>query len=654
MAHLFSTTLDHSVALITARSMPGDPATYMAELQKAVVGAQADPAVASLVLTLDWSGKSLGSYGDYAQELQDLTLALQQCTKPVIGAFDGAVRDAGLEIALACHYRIGTVHSLLSFTQAKTGLMPSGGATQRLPRLIGAKALPMLVLGTGMTAQEAVEAGLMDELLANLDEAANFARSITAPRLTEQSPAPVISASELEEFHHANMRKLRGLDAPLAILSAVGAVATSHLDEGLALERKAFTQLAQGPQRAALRHTTEVTRKAGVVPELTGIAARPITSTGVIGAGTMGSGIAIALLMAGWPVVLFERDAAALERGVERITKTLQGNLRAGRIDQPRFDAAVAGLQPVLDMGALAQVDLIIEAAYETMEVKKAIFSELDQIARKGAILATNTSYLDVDAISQTTSRPADVVGLHFFSPANIMKLLEVVRGKATAPDVLATALALAKPMGKVAVVSGNAYGFIGNRMLAVRRREAEAMAVEGASPRQIDAVLEKFGFAMGPFRMGDLAGLDLGWSAQTSTGSTIRERLCEAGRRGQKASAGFYDYDAAGKAAPSPVAEGIIAAFARDQGIAQTSFSDEAILDRLLWPMIDEGARLLAEGIARNSDDIDAVWLHGYGWPAHTGGPMYHARQIGIAEVCQRLDAMCRPASPALRAMGT
>jgi 3-hydroxyacyl-CoA dehydrogenase len=301
-------------------------------------------------------------------------------------------------------------------------------------------------------------------------------------------------------------------------------------------------------------------------------------------------------------------------------------------------------------MTALAPCDLIIEAAYETMDVKQSIFGALDAIAKPGAVLATNTSYLDVDSIAAVTTRPQDVVGLHFFSPANIMKLLEIVRAGQTAPDVLATALALAKRIGKQPVVAGNAWGFIGNRMLTVRRREAETMVVEGASPQQVDRVLQDFGFAMGPFGMADLAGLDLGWSVEASTGSTIRERLCEAGRRGQKSRAGFYDYDEAMNANISDEADAIISEFARDQGILRRSFSDAEVLDRLLWPMIDEGAKLLAEGVAQRASDIDVVWLHGYGWPRWTGGPMFHARQTGIDEVCRRLETIGVVPSDALR----
>jgi 3-hydroxyacyl-CoA dehydrogenase len=453
-------------------------------------------------------------------------------------------------------------------------------------------------------------------------------------------------------FAQKHSRKFRGLDAPPAIIASVRAATELPFEEGARREREIFLKLRTGPQNEALRYVFFAEREATKVPGLEGVEPRAVGRAGVIGSGTMGSGITIALLSAGIPVTLYEHDAAALERGTAHIRQTIAGNVATGRMSQAQADAALAGFSQARDMEALAGADLVIEAAYETMAVKREIFSALDAVMRPGAILATNTSYLDIDEIAAVTARPADVIGLHFFSPANVMKLLEVVRGKATAPDVIATAFTLARRIRKVPVLSGNAWGFIGNRMLAVRRTQAEAMAVEGASPAQIDTVIEKFGLAMGPFRVGDLAGLDLGWSAETSTGSTVRERLNEAGRRGQKTGAGFYDYDENRRPVPSQAALDIIAGFARDNGIKQRAFTDAEVLDRLLWPMVDEGANILAEGIALRESDIDVVWLNGYGWPAWTGGPMFHARQTGFGEVARRLEAMGLPVSDALRAL--
>lgn len=445
-------------------------------------------------------------------------------------------------------------------------------------------------------------------------------------------------------------KKFRSLDAPPAIIASIRAATELPFDEGAKREREIFLKLRAGPQNEALRHVFFAEREAAKVPGLETAAARTIATAGVVGSGTMGSGIAIALLAAGIPVTLYERDPAALERGTAHIQKTIESNVRSGRMTQNKADAALGALRTVCNMAAFADLDLVIEAAYETMDVKREIFSALDKLVKPGAILATNTSYLDIAAIAAATARPADVIGLHFFSPAHVMKLVEIVRSEETAPDVIATAFALAKRIGKIAVLSGNAWGFIGNRMLAMRRQHAEAMAVEGAPPDQVDTVLERFGLAMGPFRVGDLAGLDLGWSPEASTGSTIRERLCEAGRRGQKTGAGFYDYDEDRKPLPSPVARDIIADFARNQGITQRPFSNQEILDRLLWPMVDEGAKLLGEGIALRESDIDVVWLNGYGWPACTGGPMFHARQTGFGEVVRRLEALGITPSDALR----
>ena len=655
--------VDGTIALLTINNPPVNAlsAAVRAELVAGVARAIADAAVTALVIACAgrtfFAGADIKEFGQQAVPpfLTDVVDAIEASPKPVIAAIHGTALGGGLEVAMGCHFRIALADARLGLPEVKLALMPGAGGTQRLPRLVGGEqALEIIALGEPVAAPAALEMGLIDALAeGNLVEAAlDMARNIAGqpPRRTRDLVAAEVPEAAYDAFAKRNARKLRGFDAPPAIITAIRAATELSFDQGLQRERELFEMLLAGPQSMAMRHVFFATRAAAKVPELEGVAPRPIASVGVIGAGTMGSGIAIAMLSAGLPVTIYERDEAALERGVAKIRATLEGNAKAGRMSQAQADAAIAALQPVLAMEALSALDLVVEAAFERMAVKQTIFAELDRVMKPSAILATNTSYLDVDAIAQITGRPADVVGLHFFSPANIMKLLEIVRGRATAPDVLASALALAKRIGKVPVVSGNAYGFIGNRMLAVRRREAEAMVVEGASPQQVDTVLEQFGFPMGPFRMGDLAGLDLGWSAETSTSSTIRERLCEAGRRGQKTGAGFYDYDEAMKPRPSDETATILAGFAADNGIAQRAFSDGDILDRLLWPMVDEGAKLLAEGVAMRASDIDVVWLNGYGWPVWTGGPMFHAQQVGIAEVCRRLEAMGIAPSAALR----
>jgi 3-hydroxyacyl-CoA dehydrogenase len=651
------------VAILTLDNPPVNAisAAVRTALVEGVARANADDGIDALVIACAgrtfFAGADLKEFGkpSIPPFLTEVVDALEASDKPVVAAIHGTTLGGGLEIAMGCHYRVSSPDAKLGLPEVKLALMPGARGTQHLPRLVGVEnALDIIALGDPVSAGRAFEIGLVDEQAKGdlLAAALAFAQGQAGkpPRRTRDLVAAPVPDAVYEAFMAKHARKFRGFDAPSAIIASICAATELPFAEGAAREREIFLKLREGPQNEAMRHVFFAEREAAKVPGLEGVMPRAIDSAGVIGAGTMGTGIAIALLSAGLPVTLFERDNAALDRGMDRIRSTFAGNVRSGRIDQAHADAALAALVPTLDMAALAPCDLVIEAAYETMEVKQAIFGALDAIAKPGAVLATNTSYLDVDAIAAITGRPQDVVGLHFFSPANIMKLLEIVRAGQTAPDVLATALALAKRIGKQPVVAGNAWGFIGNRMLAVRRREAEAMAVEGASPEQVDRVLQDFGFAMGPFRMGDLAGLDLGWSAESSTGSTIRERLCEAGRRGQKSGAGFYDYDEAMKPRPSAAASAIIDGFARDQGIEQRSFGDDEVLDRLLWPMIDEGAKLLAEGIAQRASDIDVVWLHGYGWPTWTGGPMFHARQTGIAEVCCRLEAIEIVPSEALR----
>lgn len=665
MGDVASWEKDGAIAILTINNPPVNAisAAVRAALVAGVRRAEADKDVQALIIACAgrtfFAGADLREFGKPSVEpfLTEVIDTIEASTKPVIAAIHGTALGGGLEIAMACHYRVARQDAKLGLPEVKLGLMPGARGTQHLPRLVGVeRALPIIALGDPVGAIAAKDMGLVDALSLGdlIEDACAVARRVAGnpPRRTRDLVAAKVADTVYDDFAKQHARKFRGLDAPPAIIASIKAATELSFEEGAQRERDIFLKLRAGPQNEALRHVFFAEREAAKIPGLDGVDPRPVNSAGVIGSGTMGSGIAIALLSAGIPVTLYERDEAALERGTAHIRKTIAGNVAARRMSQAQADVALANLSPVQDMGALAEVDLIVEAAYETIAVKREIFGALDRVAKPGAILATNTSYLDIDEIAGATGRLGDVIGLHFFSPANVMKLLEVVRGQATTPDVIAAAFALAHRIGKIAVLSGNAWGFIGNRMLAVRRTHAEAMAVEGASPAQIDAVIEKFGLAMGPFRVGDLAGLDLGWSAETSTGSTIRERLCEAGRRGQKSGAGFYDYDDNRRPIPSQAACDIIAAFARDKGVVQRSFSDDEVLDRLLWPMVDEGAKLLAEGIAQRESDIDVVWLSGYGWPAWTGGPMFHARQTGFAEVVRRLEAMEIEASGALKVL--
>ena len=653
------------VAVLTLDNPPVNAISQAvrAALLAGVQRANADSDVSALVIACAgrtfFAGADLKEFGKPSTKpfLTEVVDAIELSAKPVIAAIHGSALGGGAEIAMACHYRIAHPKAKIGLPEVKLGLMPGARGTQHLPRLVGVeRALEIIAHGNPVSALDGLAIKLVDRVAEGdlITSAIAYAREMSGKplRRTRDLRAEPVDDAIYTDFAHRNARKFRGLDAPPAIIASVRAATELPFAEGAAHEREIFLQLRAGPQNEALRHVFFAEREASKVPDLEGVSPRPVASAGIIGSGTMGSGIAIALLTAGIPVCLIERDPAALERGKTHIVKVFTGNVASGRMKQEAADAALAMLRCETEMEALSTVDLVIEAAYETMEVKQTIFALLDRITRPETILATNTSYLDLDEIAAATARPDRVIGLHFFSPANIMKLLEVVRGSSTAPEVIASGFALARRLGKIAVLSGNAWGFIGNRMLAVRRRHAEAMAVEGAPPEQIDRVIEAFGLAMGPFRVGDLAGLDLGWSFETSTGSSIRERLCEAGRLGQKAGKGFYDYDEARRPSPSAEARSIIADFARDAGIAQRDFTDAEILDRLLWPMVDEGAQILAEGIALRESDIDVVWVNGYGWPAYTGGPMFHARRTGLNEVVCRMEAMSIEPSAALRAM--
>ncbi|MXO73001.1 3-hydroxyacyl-CoA dehydrogenase NAD-binding domain-containing protein [Alteraurantiacibacter buctensis] len=665
MAGLTNWTRSGVIATLTIDNPPVNAISQAvrAALVEGIARANADADVAALVIACAgrtfFAGADLKEFGKPSTQplLTEVVDTIEASAKPVVAAIHGTALGGGMEIAMACHYRIATQDAKLGLPEVKLGLMPGARGTQHLPRLVGVeRALDIIALGDPVKAPDALAMGLVDRIAdGDLGSAAiRFAGEMAEkpPRRTRDLAAQKVDDGVYVEFAKRNARKFRGLDAPPAIIASVRAATELPFAEGATREREIFLKLRAGPQTEALRYVFFAEREAAKVPVIAGIDPRPVERAGVIGSGTMGSGIAIALISAGLPVHLFERDPAALARGQAHIAKVLDSNVASGRMTSAKADAARALLSCGTTIDALADADLIIEAAYETMAVKQEIFASLDRIARSGAILASNTSYLDLDEIAAATSRPADVVGMHFFSPANIMKLLEIVQGAETSPDVLATAFALAKRLGKVAVLSGNAWGFIGNRMLAVRRKHAEAMVVEGAAPEQVDGVMEAFGMAMGPIRVGDLAGLDLGWSPETSTGSTIRERLCEAGRRGQKTQAGFYDYGEDSKPVPSEEARRIIAEFARDNGVVRREFSDAEVLDRLLWPMVDEGAQLLEDGIALRESDIDVVWLNGYGWPAWTGGPMYHARHVGLSEVVRRLEEMGIGASPALFAL--
>lgn len=646
---------DGEIAVVTVNSPPVNAlsAPVRDGIAEGVTSAIADPEVKAIVLICAGrtfiAGADITEFGKPPRgtSLHQMIDVIESATKPVIAAIHGTALGGGLETALGAHYRVAVPSAKLGLPEVKLGLLPGAGGTQRLPRVVGAEAaLKMVTSGNPIGAKAALASGLVDELVDEADlrgGAIAFAQKVVAenrPLKKIRDRSVTADPALFAEFRAANARKFRGFDAPEANIKCIEAAVTLPFEDGMKRERELFMGLMTGTQSAAQRHIFFAERQAARIKDLPeGTAPRPIKSVGVIGAGTMGGGISMNFLSAGIPVTIVETSQEALDRGVGVMRRNYETSAAKGAIKSEAVEANMGRLTPTLDLEALKDCDLIIEAVFEDMGVKKEIFGKLDRIAKPGAILASNTSYLDVNEIASATSRPQDVVGLHFFSPANVMKLLEVVRGAKTAPDVLATAMSLAKTIGKVAVVAGVCFGFIGNRMLRARQDQAQALILEGAMPWDVDRVLYDFGFPMGPFQMADLAGLDIGWSAATSKGETVRDRLCEAGKRGQKTGSGFYDYDEKRNRTPSKVAEEIILAKSAELGIARRQISDQEILERCLYPMINEGAKILDEGIAQRPSDIDVAWIYGYGFPVYRGGPMFYGDTLGLTTVLEGLE---------------
>ena len=571
---------------------------------------------------------------------------IEASDKPVVAAIHGTALGGGCEVALACHYRIATPSAKLGTPEVKLGLLPGAGGTQRLPRLAGVRmALEMTAKGDPISAKQALDAGLVDKLTGEDSLAADalaFAKEVAGkrpiPRASQQEVAPDPDA--VAAFAKENGRKFRGFDAPAANIACVVRATEVPYTQGVEFERQEFMKLMMGTQSAAQRHIFFAERQAARIDDVPAdTPLRDIRRVGVIGAGTMGGGIAMNFLSAGIPVTIVEMQQEALDRGTGVVRKNYEASAAKGRLRPEQVEAAMGALTPTLDFAALADCDLVIEAVYENMDVKKDIFTRLDGLCKPGAILASNTSYLDIDEIAACTRRPQDVVGMHFFSPANVMKLLEVVRGAQTAGDVLATVMALAKKIRKVAVVAGVTYGFIGNRMLMPRQVEAMKLLMEGATPEQIDRVHVAFGMPMGPFQMSDLAGVDIGWHRDPSRIENIRDALAAEGRWGQKKQAGFYDYDEKRTPTPSPRVAEIIEDFRTKSGAQVREISDEEIVERTLYPMVNEGALILEEGKAQRASDIDVVWIYGYGWPVYRGGPMFWAKTEGYDKVVKGLE---------------
>jgi 3-hydroxyacyl-CoA dehydrogenase len=650
---------DGDVAIVTLNSPPVN-ALSAAVRDGLVAGfqqAKADPDVKAIVLICDGrtfiAGADISEFGGQMKgaSLFDVQKEIEESPKPVVAAIHGTALGGGLEVALCAHYRVAVPSAKCGLPEVNIGLLPGAGGTQRLPRIAGVeKALEMVTTGQHVPAKQCLEMGLVDELApeGKLKETAiAFARKVVAEgrplKKVRENDGKLASAKGHPEifanYRKANARKFRGFNAPEANIKCIEAAVNLPFDEGIKAERKLFMELMTGDQSAAQRYAFFAERQANKIPDVPDdtptIAIRKV---GVIGAGTMGGGIAMNFANAGIPVTIVEVKQDALDRGLKVVRGNYERSAKGGRFTMDDVEKRMGLLAGSLKLEDLADCDLVIEAVFERMDIKKDVFGRLDGIVKQGAILASNTSYLNVDEIASATRRPEFVIGLHFFSPANVMRLLEIVRGEKTSKEVIATSMKLAKTIGKVAVLVGVCPGFVGNRMLAQRTREAQALVLEGAMPWDVDRVLYDFGFPMGPFAMGDLAGLDIGWVKEQSKSSTIREVLCEMDRRGQKTGAGYYDYDENRNAKPSPVTERIIADFRAKAGINAREISDQEILERTIYPMINEGAKILEEKKAIRASDIDTVWINGYGWPVYRGGPMYYGDRIGLDKVLAKM----------------
>lgn len=651
-----------TIAVITINSPPvnalsADVRNGLFESFQRVLASEAEAVVLICEGRTFIAGTDITEFGGQVKgaSLFQVQAIMENSSKPVIAAIHGTALGGGLEVALCAHYRVAVPSAKVGLPEVALGLIPGAGGTQRLPRIVGVeKALDMMTSGRHVHAREALAMGLVDELVeeGTLKEGAMaFACKVVAeakPLVKIRENTAKLQAAKghkeiFANFRKANARKFRGLLAPEYNIRGIEAAVTSNsFEEGLRIEQQLFSELECGPQSGAHRYYFFAERQARKIPDVPdGTSTRPINKVGILGAGTMGGGIAMNFANAGIPVTIVEIKQEALDRGFAVIKSNYERTAARGGLTLEQVNQRMDLLTGSLAMEDFANCDLIIEAVFERMDVKKQVFAKLDSICKPGAILATNTSELNVDEIAAVTTRPEDVIGLHFFSPANVMKLLEVIRGEKTAKDVIATSMKSAKMIGKVAVLARVCHGFIGNRMLTQREREAKKLVLEGASPWDVDRVLYDFGFPMGPFRMADLAGLDLGWVREESTSSTLREVFCEIGRFGQKAGAGYYDYDENRNAKPSPISEKIINDFMAKFGKSPRKISDEEIIERCIYPMINEGAKILEEGKALRASDIDVVWVNGYGWPVYRGGPMYYADQIGLNKVLARMKEL-------------
>jgi len=664
-----------SVAVITMANPPVN-GLGLATRQGIVDGlgrANADAAVTSIVIT--GAGGAFSGGADIKEfgtdkSLQEPNLlsviaAIENSAKPVVAAMHSVAMGGGLELALGCHYRIAAPGCSIALPEVKLGLIPGAGGTQRLPRVIGVEAALNLIV-SGEPVKSEMIAGvpgqkLFDKMAASAEslaaEALAFAQSVADARplpLVRNLPCKHPEGDAYFQFARNMVKGMaKNFPAPAKCVDAVEAATKKKFADGMLVEREIFINLMWTPESRALRHLFMAERAASKIPDVASdTPKRDIKLVGVIGAGTMGGGISMNFLNAGIPVKILEMKQEALDRGVATIKKNYEAQVKKGKLKQDKYEQRMALLSTTLSYDDLKDCDLIIEAVFEEMGVKEAVFKQLDAVAKPGAILASNTSTLDVDKIAAFTKRPQDVVGMHFFSPANVMKLLEVVRGKETAKDVLATVMAIGKKIKKTSVVSGVCDGFIGNRMIEQYSRQAGFLLDEGCTPQQVDKAIEKFGFAMGPFRMGDLAGNDIGWAIRKRRAveradmkySRTADKLCELGRFGQKTGAGWYDYQAGKRdAIPSDLVNKMIEDHRKELGITPRKISDEEIVQRLVFALVNEGAHILEDGIASKSGDIDMVYLTGYGFPIHRGGPMHYASEVGLFNVVQAMGRFAK-----------
>ena len=666
-----TTALHGDVLVVTIDNPPVNAlgAAVRQGLLAAMQQAQADAAVAAVLLV--GAGKAFIAGADIREfgkppvppALPEVCRAIEGSDKPVVAVLHGAALGGGLEVALSAHYRLALPAATVGLPEVNLGLLPGSGGTQRAPRLMGVQAATSLMLsGQHLKAQAALQAGLVDKLVEGADaQAAGLAyvRELLAAKAPVRRTRdlaiaePQAALAWLEEQKAETAKKARGLFSPLKIIECVQAAVQLPFDEGLARERALFIECLDSPQRAGLIHAFFAEREVAKVPEAQAAQPRPVASIAVIGGGTMGAGIAVAALDAGLPVTMIERDAESIARGRANVEKVYNGLVAKGRMTEAAKAAVMARYIGSTNYADIAQVDLVIEAVFEDIEVKKAVFRELDRVCKPGAVLATNTSYLDIDAIAAATSRPQDVIGLHFFSPANIMKLLEIVVPAKVAADVVATAFELAKKLKKVPVRAGVCDGFIGNRILAVYKQAADYLMEDGASPYEIDAAVRGFGFAMGPCQVTDLAGGDIGWATRKRRAATrdpkaryveIADRICERGWFGQKTGRGFYLYpEGARVGQPDPEVLAIVDAERAKKGITPRSFSADDIMRRYMAAMVNEGAKVVAEGIALRPLDVDVTFVAGYGFPRHRGGPMKWADMTGLDKVLADIQAFAK-----------